>query len=84
MNSAAQTFNALETGYQVGTHSIIDLMTAETRLDAARRDYAAIRYDYVIDTLRLHAAAGIIGEDVIERYNGWLVDEGIPPATLPR
>lgn len=84
VSSAAQTFNAIEAGYEVGTHNIIDLMTAETRLDAARRDYAAIRYDYVIDALRLHATAGIIGEDVIARYNGWLTDEAVSTAESQR
>lgn len=74
VNSASQTYSALEAGYQIGSHSIIDLMNAEAKLDTARHDYANIRYDYVIDSLRLHATAGMLDDSVISRYNDWLTN----------
>ena len=67
--SAERTYDAIETGYQAGTHNIIDLTTAEAKRHAARLEYTNTRFDYLIDSLRLHASAGMLGNDVIARYN---------------
>lgn len=72
VTSAEQAFRAIEAGYQAGTHSITDLMTAETRLHTARHDLSNVRYDYIVDSLRLHAAAGMLDERAMVRYNDWL------------
>lgn len=71
--SAQLAYDAVRAGYQVGTRNIVDLLLAETALFAARRDQANARYDYLVNTLRLHASAGMLNEALIERINGWLV-----------
>lgn len=70
--SAQMAYETMESGYQVGNRSIVDLLTAESNLHAARRDLAESRYDYVAHSLELYASAGMLDESVINRINEWL------------
>jgi outer membrane protein len=38
----------------------------------ALRDYAQVRYNYVLETLRLKQAAGTLSEMDIQQLNPWL------------
>ena len=58
--SATSALDATRAGYDAGTRNIVDLLNAQRDLYAAQRDYANARYDYVINSLRLKRAAGII------------------------
>ena len=78
--SAELALEAVKAGYSVGTRNIVDLLLAESGLYAARRDYANARYDYVINTLRLHAAAGLVNEELVRGINGWLEASGTASA----
>ncbi|MGH8540891.1 MAG: TolC family outer membrane protein, partial [Stenotrophobium sp.] len=49
---------ASETGMQVGTRTIVDVLTSQQLLYSAQRDYLKSRYDYLISVLNLKAAAG--------------------------
>ncbi|MDZ4296833.1 MAG: TolC family outer membrane protein [Moraxellaceae bacterium] len=71
--SAQLAYDAVQAGYKVGTRNIVDVLLAETNLFAAKRDYANARYDYIVNTLRLYASAGLLDEPLIEQINGWLV-----------
>ena len=71
--SAQLAYDAVQAGYKAGTRNIVDVLLAETALFAAKRDYANARYDYIVNTLRLHASAGMLAEPLIERINAWLV-----------
>lgn len=70
--SAALAYDATKAGYDVGTRNIVDLLLAETNLYLAKRDYANARYDYVINSLRLQAAAGMLSEANVAKVNSWL------------
>lgn len=70
--STASSLDATQAGYEVGTRNIVDVLMAQRNLYAAKRDYASARYDYVINTLRLKAAAGQLSEVDIKELNGWL------------
>lgn len=72
--SNEMAYQVIESGYDVGTHNIVDLLTSESKLYTARLDLANVRYDYVIDSLRLHASAGMLNDEVITRINNWLTD----------
>jgi outer membrane protein len=63
---------AAETGMEVGTRTIVDVLDAQRELLRARRDHARARYDYLLDTLRLKQAAGILGEPDLEAINALL------------
>jgi outer membrane protein len=64
--SSRSALDATEAGYEVGTRNIVDVLNAQNTLFAALRDYANSRYDYIANTLRLKAQAGLLSpEDVI-------------------
>jgi outer membrane protein len=71
--SNEKAVEAAEAGFQVGTRAIVDVLDAQRELLRARRDYARSRYDYLLDTLRLKQAAGILSETDLAQINNWLI-----------
>lgn len=71
--SAQLAYEATKAGYDVGTRNIVDLLLSETNLYLTKRDYANARYDYVINSLRLQAAAGMLSEANVAKVNSWLM-----------
>ena len=65
IKSSESALEATQTGYEVGTRNIVDVLLAQRRLFAAQFDYANSRYDYVINLLRLKESAGVLNEDDI-------------------
>lgn len=72
VNSALQAKNALEAGYKLGTHTLLDLLTAENRLQQAEIDLRNAQFDYLQNSLRLHASAGVLYDSILSRYNQML------------
>lgn len=70
--SAQSALNATESGYSVGTRNIVDVVIAQRNIYSAQRDYASARYDYILDSLRLKAAAGMLSEADLTEVNSWL------------
>lgn len=70
--SSEASLEATQAGYEVGTRNIVDVLLAQRNMYAAKRDYAAARYDYVINSLRLKAASGQLSEVDIKELNAWL------------
>ncbi len=70
--STEASLDATQAGYEVGTRNIVDVLLAQRNMYAAKRDYAAARYDYVINSLRLKAASGQLSEVDIKELNAWL------------
>ena len=60
---------ATETGYEVGTRNIVDVLQAQQRLFSSQFDYADSRYNYVIDLMRLKQAAGALAPADLEELN---------------
>lgn len=71
--STQTAVDATQAGFEVGTRTAVDVVDAERRLAQARADLARARYTYVVDTLRLKQAAGILSPADIELVNSWLV-----------
>ncbi len=63
---------AIEAGFQVGTRTSVDVLDAERDLFAAKRDLAASRYDYIVNTLTLKQAAGTLSQEDVRLVNAWL------------
>lgn len=78
ITSAESALDATQAGYDAGTRNIVDLLNAQRDLFRAQRDHANTRYDYVINSLKLKEAAGILSPQDIEDLNKWL----IPPAAV--
>lgn len=69
IKSAEAALEATQTGYEVGTRNIVDVLLAQRRLFASHFDYASSRYDYVLNLLRLKQAAGNLGDQDIADLN---------------
>lgn len=70
--SAESALEATQVGAEVGTRNVVDVVLAQRTLFQARRDYANARYQYIINTLNLKQAAGVLSpQDVID-LNNWL------------
>lgn len=70
--SNESSLDATQAGYEVGTRNIVDVLLAQRNMYAAKRDYAAARYDYVINSLKLKAASGQLSQVDISELNSWL------------
>jgi outer membrane protein len=70
--SNEKAVEASEAGFEVGTRTIVDVLDTQRELLRARRDHARSRYDYLLDTLRLKQAAGIVDEADLEQINDML------------
>jgi outer membrane protein len=63
--SSESALEATETGYEVGTRNIVDVLQAQNRLYASQFDYADSRYNYIADLMLLKQASGrLAGEDL--------------------
>lgn len=60
--SSEEALKASRIGLQVGSRNILDVFNAETQLQTVRRDLARARYEYLLNILRLKAAAGTLDE----------------------
>jgi len=71
-------FQATQTGYEVGTRTSVDVFNARQRLLEAQRNYAQARYNYVLDTLKLKQAAGLLNESDFIKLKEWFIDKDQP------
>ena len=70
--SSKTAVDSTRAGFEVGTRTTVDVVTAERGLSEARRDLARARYDYVLDRLRLKRAAGTLAPTDLVAANQWL------------
>ena len=67
IRSSESALEATQTGYEVGTRNIVEVLQAQQRLFASQFDYADSRYNYILNLLRLKQSTGVIEEiDLIE------------------
>lgn len=65
--SASSALESTEAGAEFGTRNVVDVVLAQRTLFQAERDLANARYTYVINTLEMKAAAGLLNpQDVLE------------------
>ncbi len=72
LRSTETASKAVQTGFELGTRTSVDVVNAERDLLRARRNYSSARYDYLLNTLRLKQAAGLISVEDITGINNWL------------
>lgn len=70
--SSQSALEANEVGLEVGTRTTVDVLNARRTVFRAKRDLARARYDYIVNTLRLKQAAGILANNDIGAINQWL------------
>jgi len=72
IESSQSALDATETGYEVGTRNIVDVLVAQQRLFAAQFQYASARYQYIMDTLRLKQMVGSLSPQDIYELNQFI------------
>jgi outer membrane protein len=65
--SSQSQLESTRLGQEVGVRTGVDVLNAQQQLYSARRDLARARYSYILNNLRLLAAAGRLGDDDVAR-----------------
>ena len=69
IESARAALEATETGYEVGTRNIVEVLTAQQTLYNSMFSYSDSRYNYLLNGLRLKQTAGILSDVDIKMLN---------------
>ncbi len=80
IRSSTSALEATETGYEVGTRNIVEVLQAQQRLFASQFDYADSRYNYVLNLMRLKQSAGSLEQRDIGDLNEYMDAEN--PVTM--
>ncbi|MDT8388263.1 MAG: TolC family outer membrane protein [Thiogranum sp.] len=75
LQSTEIAVEAEQAGFEVGTRTIVDVLNAQREYHSALFNFAAARYQYVLDQLRLKNAAGILSPDDLHEVNDVLGPE---------
>ncbi len=75
--SAESALEATQSGYEVGTRNLVEVLLAQRAVYQAQRDYYNALYDYVIDSFQLREVAGMLTPADVQRIDGSL-DAGDP------
>ena len=67
--SAQSAYEAGEAGLEVGTRTIVDVLIAQQQLYLAQREYARARHAFLVNTLRLRQAAGVLEIGDVQNVN---------------
>lgn len=70
--SSTIALEATQAGFEVGTRTAVDVLDSQRQLFLAKRNYASARYNYILETLRLKQAAGLLAENDLRKVNYWL------------
>ena len=71
--SARSALEATEAGFEVGTRTIVDVLLSQQVLFQAQSAHSASRHNFLVNTLRLKQAAGIIDIGDVTEVNRNLV-----------
>ncbi|MFN7834421.1 MAG: TolC family outer membrane protein [Burkholderiaceae bacterium] len=80
--SSQLALNANKLGYEVGVRINIDVLNAQQQLASARRDLARAKYDTLLNTLKLKAAAGSLSEADLQAISGLLEAAATVPGSV--
>ena len=83
IESSQSALDATQTGYEVGTRNIVDVLQAQRNLYASQLQYASARYRYVLDTLRLKQAVGTLNPQDLYDLNEFIDSSVVVRRTTP-
>lgn len=72
MISGESSLQAITAAYNVGTRTIVDLLTQQSDLYDTQQQYANARYQYILDSLSLKQASGLLAPSDVVAINQWL------------
>lgn len=71
VRSNQSAVKATRAGFEAGTRSTVDVLTAQSILREAETAYAHSRYDYALNVLRLRGAAGALTAEELADTEAW-------------
>ncbi len=71
--SSTAALEATQAGFDVGTRTSVEVLNSLRETYRSKRDYASARYSYLINTLKLKQAAGLLNDDDLKAINQWLI-----------
>jgi outer membrane protein len=80
--SSQTALEATQAGYEVGTRTQVEVLSARRALVQAQTNYANSRFDYINSIVKLRLAAGTLDRQTLAEVNGWL-SESEPAAPQP-
>jgi outer membrane protein len=83
IESSQSALDATQTGYEVGTRNIVDVLNAQRNLYLSQFQYASARYLYVLDTLRLKQEVGTLNPDDLYDLNQFIDPGNVVSRTKP-
>jgi len=75
VKSRESALEASEVGFQVGTRTMVDVLTEQKKLYRSKRDFYRGRYDYLINSIKLKQASSSLTQNDIEQINRLLVGQ---------
>ena len=81
IQSSQAALEATQTGYEVGTRNIVEVLQAQQRLYSAIFSYAVSRYTYILNGLRLKQTVGSLSESDLLALNEY-IDPGTPVSKI--
>ncbi len=70
--SSQLAVEAAEAGLEVGTRTMVDVLTIQRNLYRSKSDYARSRYDYLINGIKLKQASGSLNDQDLLQINDYL------------
>lgn len=77
VKSTDTALKAVQTGFELGTRTSVDVVNAQRDLLQAQRNYSSARYNYLLNTLKLKQSAGLINIEDLASINNWLTQHTI-------
>ncbi|EJN10302.1 type I secretion outer membrane protein, TolC family [Herbaspirillum sp. YR522] len=74
VDSSRNAVKANQVGYRLGTRIMVDVLNAQQQLYTAQRDLVKAKYDVLLQSLKLRAAAGTLSEDDVINLNRLFVE----------
>ena len=71
--SSQSQVDSSKLGYEVGVRTSVDVLNAEQQLFSAKRDLLQVRYNYLVNIIRLKAATGLLAEADLADINQQLI-----------
>lgn len=82
LKSSETALQSNRVGYEVGVRINIDVLNSQQQVFETRRDLARARYDTIVNSLRLKAAAGTLSEADVAEVNQLLGPRTEPAPTV--
>ncbi|MES2675041.1 MAG: TolC family outer membrane protein [Pseudomonadota bacterium] len=70
--SNQSALDATQSGYDVGTRNLVEVLLAQRNLYQARRDYSDALFDYIINSVKLREVAGMLTPADVQEIDKWL------------